>query len=133
MFSEKKRKVFTEIESDFSAEIRNSKVFSAQNQVFSKEKKKKGPPAPPPRYATDGNPTYQASMSRMSTTEDQTKKRKILRKQKSLKVFPHQCVVVQYGYQGKQAANEYCSRNRRMRKKTMLYLIFIAKNKQGSV
>ena len=34
----KKKKVFTEIESDFSAEIRNSKVFSAQNQMFSKKK-----------------------------------------------------------------------------------------------
>ena len=32
--------VFTKIESDFSAEIGNSNVFSAQNQVFSKEKKK---------------------------------------------------------------------------------------------
>ena len=37
----KKRKVFTKIESDFSAEIRNSKVFSAHNQVISKKKKKK--------------------------------------------------------------------------------------------
>ena len=37
--SPKKKKVFTEIESDFSAEIRNSKVFSAQNQVFSKKKR----------------------------------------------------------------------------------------------
>ena len=37
----KKKKVFAEIESDFSAEIRNSKVFSAQNQVVSKKKKKK--------------------------------------------------------------------------------------------
>ena len=34
----KKKKVFTEIETDFSAEIRNSKVFSAQNQVVSKKK-----------------------------------------------------------------------------------------------
>ena len=33
--------VFTEIESDFSAEIGNSKDFSAQNQVISKKKKKK--------------------------------------------------------------------------------------------
>ena len=40
VFSQKKKKkVFTEIESDFSAEIRNSKVFSAQNQVFSKKKR----------------------------------------------------------------------------------------------
>ena len=37
----KKKKVFTEIETDFSAEIRNLKVFSAQNQVVSKKKKKK--------------------------------------------------------------------------------------------
>ena len=37
----KKKKDFTEIESDFSAEIRNSKVFSAENQVFSKKKKKR--------------------------------------------------------------------------------------------
>ena len=37
----KKRKVFTEIETDFSAEIRTSKVFSAQNQVVSKKKKKR--------------------------------------------------------------------------------------------
>ena len=35
-----KKKVFTEIESDFSAEIGNSNVFSAQNQVVSKKKKK---------------------------------------------------------------------------------------------
>ena len=35
----KKKKVFAEIETDFSAEIRNSKVFSAQNQVVSKKKK----------------------------------------------------------------------------------------------
>ena len=32
---------FTEIESDFSAEIGNSNVFFAQNQVVSKKKKKK--------------------------------------------------------------------------------------------
>ena len=37
----KKKKVFTEIESDFSAEIGNSNVFFAQNQVVSKNKKKK--------------------------------------------------------------------------------------------
>ena len=36
---EKKKKVFTEIETDFSAEIENSNVFSAQNQVVSKKKK----------------------------------------------------------------------------------------------
>ena len=36
-----KKKVFAKIQSDFSAEIRNSKVFSAQNQVISKKKKKK--------------------------------------------------------------------------------------------
>ena len=36
-----KKKVFTEIETDFSAEIGNSNVFSAQNQVVSKKKKKK--------------------------------------------------------------------------------------------
>ena len=35
----KKKKVFAKIRSDFSAEIRNSKVFSAQNQVISKKKK----------------------------------------------------------------------------------------------
>ena len=34
-----KRKVFTEIESDFLPEIGNSIVFSAQNQVVSKKKK----------------------------------------------------------------------------------------------
>ena len=33
--------VFTEIETDFSAKIGNSNVFSAQNQVLSKKKKKK--------------------------------------------------------------------------------------------
>ena len=37
----KKKKVFTKIESDFSAEIGNSNVFFAQNQVVSKNKKKK--------------------------------------------------------------------------------------------
>ena len=35
-----KKKIFAKIQSDFSAEIRNSKVFSAQNQVISKKKKK---------------------------------------------------------------------------------------------
>ena len=35
----KKKKVFAEIEADFLAEIRNSNVFSAQNQVVSKKKK----------------------------------------------------------------------------------------------
>ena len=35
----KKKKVFAEIETDFAAEIRNSKVSSAQNQVVSKKKK----------------------------------------------------------------------------------------------
>ena len=37
----KKKKVFAKIQSDFSAEIQDSKVFSAQNQVISKKKKKK--------------------------------------------------------------------------------------------
>ena len=36
--------VFTEIESDFSAEIGNSNDFSAQNQVISKKKKKRSSP-----------------------------------------------------------------------------------------
>ena len=36
-----KKKVLTKIESDFSAEIGNSSVFFAQNQVVSKKKKKK--------------------------------------------------------------------------------------------
>ena len=35
----KKKKVFTKIETDFSAEIRYSNVFFAQNQVVSKKKK----------------------------------------------------------------------------------------------
>ena len=38
----KKKKVFAKIQSDFSAKIQNSKVFSAQNYVISKKKKKKG-------------------------------------------------------------------------------------------
>ena len=38
----KKKKVFAKIQSDFSAEIQNSNVFSAQIQVISKKKKKKG-------------------------------------------------------------------------------------------
>ena len=38
---EQKKKVFTEIESDFSAEIGNSNVFFPHNQVVSKKKKKK--------------------------------------------------------------------------------------------
>ena len=37
----KKKKVFTEIETDFAAEIGNSNVFSDLNQVVSKKKKKK--------------------------------------------------------------------------------------------
>ena len=36
--------VFTKIESDFSAEIGNSNVFFAQNQVVSKKKKKRSSP-----------------------------------------------------------------------------------------
>ena len=36
-----KKKKFTEIETDFSAEIGNSKIFSAQNEVDSQKKKKK--------------------------------------------------------------------------------------------
>ena len=40
-WSPKKKKVFSKIESDFSAEIGNSNVFFAQNQVVSKTKKKK--------------------------------------------------------------------------------------------
>ena len=36
---QKKKKVFTKIETDFSAEIGNSNVFFAQNQVVSKKKK----------------------------------------------------------------------------------------------
>ena len=36
----KKKKVFTEIETDFSAKIGNSNVFSAQKQVVSKKHKK---------------------------------------------------------------------------------------------
>ena len=35
----KRKKVFTEIETDFSAKIGNSNVFSAQKQVISKKKK----------------------------------------------------------------------------------------------
>ena len=38
----KKKKVFAKIQSDFSAEIQNSNVFSAQTWVISKKKKKKG-------------------------------------------------------------------------------------------
>ena len=40
----KKKKVFTKLESDFSAEIGISNVFFAQNQVVSKKKKKKSSP-----------------------------------------------------------------------------------------
>ena len=43
MVSKKKKKVFTEIETDFSAEIGNSNVFSAQKQVVSKKKKRSSP------------------------------------------------------------------------------------------
>ena len=41
MISKKKKKVFAKIQSGFSAEIQHSKVFSAQNYVISKKKKKK--------------------------------------------------------------------------------------------
>ena len=37
----KKKKVFAKIQSDFSAEIRNSNVLSAQNSAQKKKKKKK--------------------------------------------------------------------------------------------
>ena len=40
----KKKKVFAKIQSDFSAEIQNSDVFSAQNQVIFKKKKKRSSP-----------------------------------------------------------------------------------------
>ena len=39
-WSPKKKKVFTKIETDFSAEIGSSNVFFAQIQVVSKKKKK---------------------------------------------------------------------------------------------
>ena len=39
----KKKKVFAKIQSDFSAEIQNSNVFSAQNQVISKKKRRSSP------------------------------------------------------------------------------------------
>ena len=39
----KKKKVFAEIESDFSAEIQHLNVFFAQNQVVSKKKKRSSP------------------------------------------------------------------------------------------
>ena len=39
----KKKKVFTKIETAFSAKIGNSNVFSAQNQVVSKKKKRSSP------------------------------------------------------------------------------------------
>ena len=39
MISKKKKKVFTEIETDFSAKIGNSNAFSGQKQVISKKKK----------------------------------------------------------------------------------------------
>ena len=40
----KKKKIFTEIETDFPAKIGNSNVFSAQKQVVSKKKKKRSSP-----------------------------------------------------------------------------------------
>ena len=40
---QKKKKFFAKIQSDFLAEIRNSKLFSAQNQVISKKKKRSSP------------------------------------------------------------------------------------------
>ena len=40
---QKKKKVFTEFETDFSAAIGNSNVFSAQNLVVSKKKKRSSP------------------------------------------------------------------------------------------
>ena len=40
----KKKKVFTKIESDFSVEIGNSNDFFAQNQMFSKKKRKRSSP-----------------------------------------------------------------------------------------
>ena len=43
MVSKKKKKVFTKIETDFSAEIGNSNVFFAQIQVVSKKKKRSSP------------------------------------------------------------------------------------------
>ena len=43
-WSPKKKKVFAEIKSDFSTEIRNSNVFSAQKQVVSKKKEKRSSP-----------------------------------------------------------------------------------------
>ena len=43
MVSKKKKTVFTEIESDFSAKIGNSNNFSAQKHVVSKKKKRSTP------------------------------------------------------------------------------------------
>ena len=46
----KNKKVFTEIETDFSAEIGNSNDFSAQNQVISKNEKIKKRSSPKLRW-----------------------------------------------------------------------------------
>ena len=46
----KKKKVFAKIQSDFSAEIQNSNVFSAQNQVISKNKKKQKKKRSSPKF-----------------------------------------------------------------------------------
>ena len=46
----KKKKVFAKIQSDFSAEIQNSNVFSAQNQVISKKKTKKTKKRSSPKF-----------------------------------------------------------------------------------
>ena len=49
----KKKKVFTKVQSDFSAEIRNSKLFSAQTRVIPKKKKKKVFTQGPSRFSPE--------------------------------------------------------------------------------
>ena len=57
-----KKKVFAEIESEFSAKIRNSRVFSAQNQVVSKKKERSSPKLSPIFWPKSGIQTFERGL-----------------------------------------------------------------------
>ena len=68
--------VFTEIESDFSAEIGNSNDFSAQNQVISKKKKRSSPKIESDFSAEIGNSDNFSAQNQVISKKKQKKKKK---------------------------------------------------------
>ena len=80
----KKKKVFAKIQSDFSAEIRNSKLFSAQNQVISKNKKKK---RSSPKFRVIFRPNSEFRNSKLFSAQNQVIPPKKKKKMKVRSVF----------------------------------------------